>query len=52
MNICGKRVLLIGAGGGIGQAIARELMCQGAHAELGGAECIVADMAASSEAVN
>lgn len=60
MDIQGKRVLLTGATGGIGQAIARELKQQGAILlisarqeaalkaladELGGAEYIVADMA-------
>lgn len=64
MKIEGKRVLLTGANGGIGQAIARELKNQGAQlllsgrqeaalqalaTELGGAECIVADMASGKD---
>ena len=64
MNIQGKRVLLTGATGGIGHAIAHELKRQGAQlllsgrqesalsalaAELGGAECFVADMASDAD---
>lgn len=64
MNIAGKRVLLTGANGGIGQAIAHELKRQGAELilsgrnigplqaladQLGGAECIVADMVSDQD---
>ena len=36
MNVAGKRVLLTGASGGLGQAIARRLAGAGAHVVLSG----------------
>jgi len=47
MNVSGKRVLLTGASGGLGQAIARELAGAGAHVILSGRRTDVLDDLAS-----
>ena len=46
MNVSGKRVLLTGATGGLGHAIARELAAAGAHVILSGRRGdVLADLA-------